>query len=312
MPSVSCDNVFYRDLIPLNSAFLRGAKMENRNGEEYKLVREEMLEVKNCITHYMGYVLAGSGAALAFIAAIKKAGNFDYVIAYVCLLYSLIITLITIILSYKSVSHNRFAGYCQLLSVERHENPLPNETPQQLFGWEYILSKMRRERAGIMLRDSLNPQIKPKRRANTGDKSADFRAPRKRAGAKILFRAVVSGTRSNSWEFPPLIISICALFSTCFFIAGLGFFFSFSSFEGLFDFTAARWKLEYLHLLAVIPVLFLQIMLWRRLKSELFNLMNGEATIERFYKKMSLPREDFLKEHGIRLKSSKLDKVVVS
>ncbi|MFZ3136769.1 MAG: hypothetical protein WA126_05180 [Thermodesulfovibrionales bacterium] len=46
--------------------------MINRNVEEYKLIRKEMINLKDCITKYIGYVFAGSGAMIYGLAKTER------------------------------------------------------------------------------------------------------------------------------------------------------------------------------------------------------------------------------------------------
>lgn len=90
--------------------------MQKENVEEYKLIRQEMLSLKNCITNYVGMALAGTGAAVAAYAILPNGKTSTLALSALSL--ALIITLILNVLIYKFHSHNRYAAYCRLLEQE--------------------------------------------------------------------------------------------------------------------------------------------------------------------------------------------------
>ena len=92
--------------------------MEKQNIEEYTLIRTEMQNLKDCMITFIGYVLGGSGIiSLGIIALPKSKASYD-AYAVLCIIISLLISLVFLILLYKFNSHNRFVGYCKLLNQE--------------------------------------------------------------------------------------------------------------------------------------------------------------------------------------------------
>ncbi len=51
--------------------------MQNENEKEFELIRKEMISVKDCITKYLGYIFAGSGAAIYGLARMETPGNIN-------------------------------------------------------------------------------------------------------------------------------------------------------------------------------------------------------------------------------------------
>ena len=93
--------------------------MENGNLREYEAVRKELADVKACATQYIGFVLGGSGLALFGFGLLAKESVSSFALIYSPMALSIMVTLILFILYYKFNSHNRFAAYCFVLSVER-------------------------------------------------------------------------------------------------------------------------------------------------------------------------------------------------
>ena len=127
--------------------------MRNENIEDYKLSRNEMREVKNCITTYMGYTFGGAGlfaGALVFL----KSGDFDTNIALafcnaICGI-SIIVSLVLWVLFYKFNSHNFHAGYCKLLNKESWllRPGAPPESSHKksddFLAWEWCIGELRK------------------------------------------------------------------------------------------------------------------------------------------------------------------------
>lgn len=87
-----------------------------QNTSEYKLLREELQKVKDCITTYMGFMLGGAGLAFVQMGASTTGGDALGAVIAMCL--AVVVSLMLRILFYKFNSHNRFSGYCKLLTQE--------------------------------------------------------------------------------------------------------------------------------------------------------------------------------------------------
>lgn len=118
-----------------------GGIMQSQNVAEYKVIREDLDRVRNCMTTYVGYVILGSGPAFGFLANRASDQNAQLAMGFAAMLLCIISVLILFLLSYKFTSHNRYAGYSKLLMHERFENwPL---LAGDIFLWEICLDKLR-------------------------------------------------------------------------------------------------------------------------------------------------------------------------
>lgn len=118
--------------------------MQKQNVTEYKIIRSEIDAIKKCMTQYMGFLLLGAGAALSAwggISALSKGPLTHPPIAYSSLALSLIAVSLLFILVYKFNSHNRYAGYCLLLSQEMWDDA--NDREDDLLIWELCVDLLR-------------------------------------------------------------------------------------------------------------------------------------------------------------------------
>ena len=116
------------------------------NVTEHGLVRTEMLDLKSCITTYVGFVLGGAAAgvfALASAVSSKNPPGSQLALGIASEVGALIATLVLLLLSYKFVSHNRYAGYCKLLAHERVEAIEGTRFPADLICWELCMDRLR-------------------------------------------------------------------------------------------------------------------------------------------------------------------------
>lgn len=86
--------------------------------EEYKLLRSDLAEIRTQITRYMGFIIALSGGAAALSQAFTKDQNMAVGMLLVTFITMTVGTLLFEIIWYKFRSHNRHAGYIQMLSHE--------------------------------------------------------------------------------------------------------------------------------------------------------------------------------------------------
>jgi len=119
--------------------------MQNPNITEYKSIREEMSDLKTCMTHYVQMVLGGSGVIITVFAALSKSSDqssTSLAFSLLSLAIILVLSCILEILFYKFHSHNRYAGYCKALTVERYT--YSESSPEHIILWEVALSDLRR------------------------------------------------------------------------------------------------------------------------------------------------------------------------
>lgn len=295
--------------------------MQAENIKDYELIRTEMSSLKSCITNYMGFVIGGSGIALyelisksGFVSNTVSNQSIDYgTIALTSLALSLLISLILVILFYKFNSHNRYAGYCKLITHEKFDIELGGD----VIAWELCLEHFRQFDLGdknlielVNVMDDKNPL-----KEILGDKLLliergkwpnnlikkfkwiEDLLPGLRfinsiiklfAGFLILLSASIGVSRANSWRFPPFVTSI-------FFVICLGF-----TSIGLYSYDnlTPNPDNEMFFIIVLIIGLF-QLTLWMGFFIRLYSLMYGRTTIDSFYWRFIPIRFYFLKELGI-------------
>jgi hypothetical protein len=287
--------------------------MECGNLKEYEFVRAEMLTVKDCITKYVGFALAGSAAAIYGMARIISYNREGLALAVIPSALSLIISFVLLILFYKFYSHNRFAGYCKMLTHEKHHKPpvsatgptpspasVSPETARFLY-WEIAVEKDRlsgirgKEEAFISVVDKVSifgidkEKLKKLLRQYLGsdpkiDKSRFLK------GAKILLFAIVGRTEARSWAYPPLIVSLFFFISSGF--LGVGWYQIYKGNQlSSPDFSPS--------LLILISITVAQFLLWAHFIGKLHSLMNGSETLSAFFWKFIPARALFLNGYGI-------------
>ena len=88
--------------------------------KEYLRIREEAESVKICMTDYVKFLVLGIG--VAFYAwgnsVVTVAPEKLWIIALSAFCIAVISGLLLLVLIYKFISHNRYVGYCQALSLE--------------------------------------------------------------------------------------------------------------------------------------------------------------------------------------------------
>lgn len=270
--------------------------MQKENEKEFALLRTEMLNVKGCITQYLGYVFAGSGAAVYGIARMNQSADSTYGTAMATLAFaiSFIISLVALVLFYKFHSHNRFAGYCKLLNHERYEVP-PSFTRDSFYSWELAVGRLRcmgkdeKSIKSLVEPVNLNDKIKKDKLEKyllslVEDDKKRIRSYCK--GTMILLKALYGKIETNSWGYPPLVTSICFIFS-------FGFLFS-----GHF-LRIQKCSTSKLLFLISIAITIIQLFLWMRLSGKLYSLMAGSTTVQSFFWKFLPIRASYLTNYDI-------------
>ena len=209
--------------------------MENINIDEYQFIRNEMLNLKNCITTYIGFVLGGSGIAFLGFAAIAKETTKYCLLSFSSLTLALIISIVLLVLLYKFNSHNRYAGYCKLLNQEMvtQNCTINNEQEKQKFNidpypkiqrdfmsWEICMDRLRFSDfeedpfkdilQDMKIEDKSDDEIK---RIKAIVKEYSGKKPsidkyRFFKGLLLLFEVFRGKVKTKSWQFPLFIFSI--------------------------------------------------------------------------------------------------------
>lgn len=286
--------------------------MEAQCLKEYELVREEMLSLKECMTSYVGYVLGGSGIALFGLASFGTSQAGLASIAITSLILSLLVSLILLILFYKFNSHNRFAGYCKLLSHETFQLP-PLKSDTQLFSWEICVERLRhaevepevlQKLAGLRTYDEPSEEglkLMLERYAGRSAKvSMDYEPPVDTDsfwhGLRRLFLAVIGDSKTDSWGFPPYIVAV--FFVLCAGFLGLGLY---CSVRILILSTTASYE-RFVPLIVAIMIVVTEVLLWILFCRRLHSLMIGSTTVDAFFWRFLPIRAHFLSAHDIRPK----------
>lgn len=236
---------------------------------------------------------------LAQLSAVYGIGRMDKSIehvmptmALVSTVISIIICFIVLILFYKFYSHNRFAGYCKLLSHEEYE-PKDLSKANPYFSWELVIGRLRC--FGHRMEDLVHSidtvrinkldkeQLKDRIKEIMNSKITKGRFSK---GIVILFKAIFGSIETHSWAFPPFVTSIC-------FVLMFGFLGA-----GLYLAIVSPNKSIIVISTASLTLLF-QTVMWYRLCKKLFDLMNGCATVESFFFRFIPIRAKYLNSHDI-------------
>jgi hypothetical protein len=272
-----------------------------RNVEEYKLIREEMTSLKNCITTYIGFVFAGSGAMIYALTSVDMDKPESVCVALVAsALFSVLVSMILFFLFYKFHSHNRYAGFCRLLSHEQDYSN--NGNTCALFSWETNVSLLRRHESGCASLEGLLGKISVSGVTRTALRLAlrrhygingrlprvdKFRATR---GTRMLCDAILlRSIGTDSWKFPSFVACL--------------FFFMFLVFFTISVFLAVRacyWGIIWL-LVPLCPISVIQLYLWKYICARLYSLTSGSTTIMSFYLKFIPLRVKFLNDQQQRI-----------
>jgi len=197
--------------------------MELSNYVEYRHIREELRNLKNCITNYIGFVMGGSGIAFIGFQYIKDDKSLHEIIGFVSLILAIILSLVLSIIFYKFNSHNRYAGYCKLLDQEQIEIEIENgdilteQSANNILSWEICVNRLRSSDfeeepfanlyADYNLDDVITDEGKAKIKSFSGKhKSADD--GKFCGGIRILYEAFLGKLNTKSWQFPLFVVIV--------------------------------------------------------------------------------------------------------
>ena len=276
--------------------------MEISNSEEYKLIRDEMQNLKNCITTYLGFVLGGSGLALLGFYTIENYETKFETIAFISLILAITVSLVLYIIFYKFNSHNRYAGYCKLLNQEQlfihKENPELEKT--DFNSWEICIDRLRLSDFEFSpFQDLLPTLVKDGLITNDQEqKIIDISGTRKesdkhkfRRGLRIIFRIFIGNTQTKSWQFPLFVVGVFLSLSA------IHITFSLYSMYKTYPFFNDQFIFEdtYFNLIVYFILFVIFINIWIAYVGKLYNLMCGSATINAYCWKFLPSRYAFIK-----------------
>ncbi len=266
--------------------------MENNTIKEYEILRGEMLSVKECITNYIGFVLGGSGIAsismIGIVAArgkdldgIVKLENLLALFSMTFLFISLLISFVLLILYYKFTSHNRFAGYCNLIGMEKHL--YGNNMIKSIIGWENVLEIQREYSSNLKLyvdlidnlfvavdKDKLKGLLNSKLNRKNEVAKGKFSK-----GILFIIKAMFFDYKARSWAFPPYVVSMFFFLVSWFYIIGLIIYLYLYGLYLPYD----NINIQSLAMAIVISISITQVFLWRKYIHKLDALMDGANSV---------------------------------
>lgn len=276
--------------------------MQSQNVREYELVRQDMVEIKECITKYMGFVLGGSGAAIFGLSALKFSTQECFALAYASSFLTVSITLVLFLLFYKFTSHNRFAGYCKLLNHERYRKNNNCSFPQ-LLTWEMCMDRLRAsdlisaqesvekfEDIDISEIDGQNKKRLFHLLEKLSGKEASVDKNKHTKGFKLLLKTFRGKSSSSSWGYPPFVVTLFFLLCLGFLSTGI-----FGTILSIFDGKILALSKLTLCVIMII-ILICQYIAWRFFCGKLYSLMEGSNTVDAFYLRFIPIRTEILNE----------------
>lgn len=267
--------------------------MQSQNLKEYEFIRDEMLRIKECITTYIGFVIGGSGVAFLGLANISNNIEQHTLISFTSFLLSFTVTLVLSILFYKFNSYNRLAGYCKLLNQEKlvyKENAVIDE---QFMSWEICMDLLRESKSdkNILLKKSKNITI-----LGLNSKvneiiikvfSEKFFLTKMTLGFWLFFKTLIGKDKTKSWHFPLYVVSV--FFSLNSIFLGIGFYISLYSSPS---------EINRAQEIIVIGVVIFQILVWSLYFMKLYEIMEGNSTIEAYCCKFLPIRYEYIKQQN--------------
>ncbi len=264
--------------------------MQPNNVREYENLRSELDKLRDCINTYVSFVLGGSGAALVGLLAAIGLKEAWFGVCLGALALALVITIIQNVLMYKFLSHNRYAGYCKLLSQEWYE-----AKSLDVFLWEPSLEQLRysdfdnteavdRCRTTVIKGVSGRALSRALLRFGGDEPSADKK--KRRRGAWIVFWAIRGHTTSASWGYPVYVVATLFIVTLLFWAV-----------HAAFAFMSLQW---YLGVLLLFLSAVLVGMMWATHFGRLSALMGRSRSIDAYCWKFMYFRFAILTSLGAR------------
>lgn len=277
-----------------------GYSMQSQNIHEYESIREELLNIKNCMTTYMSFILGGSGIAFFGLGAISNENYHLLILSYTPFTMSIIITLVLLILFYKFNSHNRLAGYSKLLNHERYSSTKGNIS--DLISWEICMDRLRRaDISNDFLADICTSmktegidQIKLQEIVkNISGKRSPVDNGRYKKGLNIFINAVLGRIQTKSWAFPIYVTLVFFPLSMIFFLSGIYFTFC------VFKFGEYNILTKSFLGIAALAMIAYNFRIWQVFFGKLYSLLDGGGTVDAYCFKYLPIRAKFLNDNGI-------------
>jgi len=294
------------------------------------MLREEMTNLKDCVTSYVGLVLAGTGGATVALSAIDFNKSPLVPLGMAALLLGLVVALVLHVLVYKFYSHNRYAGYAKLLTIETHDRlrgRLNDGDP--LIAWEFCVEGLRRctsdrrqpwgrfravYRALALGRGATDGSTQVASQAllatleSVSVSGANVDNLKQRLtplvgmtpdadrwaflrGTYVVCAALFGHVSGGSWAFPPNVMAVFLIVTIALDALGLHAIV-------LANGGVSAWG-QGVSSLGVVTLLTVQAGLWYRFLRRLHRLMNGSATVDAFCWSLLPLRARYLNTIGI-------------
>lgn len=260
--------------------------MQKQNVSEYKIIRSEVENIKNCVTDYVKFLFLAVSAVISGILALET--DLTYLpLSYSSIVISFIVCFLFDVLLYKFISHNCYAGYSLLLSQEIWEDEGLLDKEDDMILWEPCLSRLRK--LNIDKTDPDHQEYKDYI-AKLKEKESNFWS-----GFCFLSKAIFTSQKTFSWEFPISILRIFLIVFCLFFFFGF-----FSIVKSIFVCVITRNDIFAFFILFI--TLGLSIYFWSHTARIYHSIMLGNRTILGFRDRFYFIREKILKHYGIKTK----------
>jgi hypothetical protein len=271
--------------------------MELSTLKEYIYIRDEMQNLKNCITNYVGFVLGGSGIAFIGFQFTKADDRLTEISAFVSIVLAIILSLVLSIILYKFNSHNRYAGYCKLLNQERiiledTDATVDAQTEYNIFSWEICINRLRNSDFeqnpfhNLYAHFNIDDIITDNEKATITNFSGKTKSVDKWKffkGIKLLFQTLLGKVNTRSWQFPLFVVSVFFALAIIYLGVSLFLYSQVSVYE--FNFSNICYTI----------LLLLLLRMWFSYIGKLYTLMEGSSTVDAFCWKFYPIRYAFLK-----------------
>jgi hypothetical protein len=259
----------------------------NNSIDEYKLIRDELLKLKDCITTYVGFAVAAAAPAFWFLIGKVDRQSASLPMAVGGLALAAVYEAVLLLISYKFTSHNRFAGYCKLLTHEKGGASSKGD----VYGWELCIDWLR------MSDHTSLPKTLPWSSGDIDGVSTStlnrmlgkFSGPKPRADGHALWgglRLMFTGRPESpgSWRFPLYVMRIFFVIDVTLVAASMWV----ARVADVFH--------EFWHGLGFGALVFGVAAVWGTLFRKLFRIMAGSETIDAFCWKFVRLRQRLLRE----------------
>lgn len=288
--------------------------MQTENKTEYATIRSEMEQIKGCTTHYMSFLLLGVGGVFSFWGTriLSTSDNVSYLsIAYSAFALSIFSLLMLVILTYKFVSHNRYAGYCLLLGSEWWVGYCDHIKEMAI--WELCVDILRSIENSVTVN---RPPLYNSCSMAYQDIPVELRSDSERSFRylRYLFRSS-SALKTGSWSFPVRIVRI--FYVVIFLCIAVGWYVLllpgldkaagpttlYCQIEAI---SHGDWTVIWSRSSAVICTLFaimistIQVFFCRYVVTRLHSVMSGPETVLSYYHRFKPIRAVVLRDFGIR------------